>query len=73
MSVIDDMAEAVLDRAVADSGARRPTLQAIIRRAADMLAESHGHDLVSATMAPLARRHAELAARTGVSFGRRRT
>jgi hypothetical protein len=71
-SAIEDMAEAILARAVADSGARRPTLQAVIRLAGDMLAESHGHDLASATFAPLARKHAEQATREGVVFGRGR-
>ena len=70
--LIDDMAEAALARAVADSSARRPILQAIIRLAGEMLAESHGHDLASATLAPLARQHAEKAARAGVQFGRGR-
>jgi len=72
MSLIDDMAQAILARAIADSGARRPTLQAVIRVAGDMLAESDGHDAVSALYAPLARRHAEKASRQGVQFGRGR-
>lgn len=72
MSAIEDMAEAILERAIQDSGARRPTLQAVIRLAGNMLAESHGHDIASATFAPLARQHAEKAARAGVTFGRQR-
>lgn len=70
--VIDDMADAFLARTVTGGSDRRPLLQAIIRRAGEMLAESHGDDLVSATMAPLARKHAERASRTGVTFGKGR-
>jgi len=72
MSTIEDMAEDILVRAIADSGARRPTLQAVIRVAGEMLAESHGHDTVSAIFAPLARKHAEKASRQGVQFGKGR-
>lgn len=69
--LVDDLSHQAISH-VLPCGPRKPILCAVIRAAADMLAESDGHEFVAGVLAGEVRKHAERQNRRGVKFGQGR-